>query len=83
MPGLGSECKSLWKSLNLSNILDTKVAAGLSKIAWKRLVKGAIKENEGTKLKQELSSKSKLKDGPMAKEDFEKKEYLAKMKRQA
>jgi hypothetical protein len=67
------------KSLNLPNILDTKVAAGLSKIAWKRLVKEAIKVNEVSKLKQEISSKSKLKDGPMAKEDFESKEYLAKM----
>ena len=31
------------------------------------------------RLKQEISSKSKVKDGPMAKEDFESKEYLAKM----
>ena len=79
LPGLVPECRSLLKSLNLPNILDTKVAAGLSKIAWKRLVKEAIKENEVTKLKQEISSKSKLKDGPMSKEDFELKDYLGKM----
>ena len=46
LPGLVPECKSLLKSLNLPDILDTKVAAGLSKVAWKKLVKTAIKENE-------------------------------------
>ena len=41
--------------------------------------KEAIKENVVSKLKQELSSESKLKNGPMAKEDFEIKKYLDKM----
>ena len=79
LPRLLPECKSLLKSLNLPNILDTKVAAGLSEVAWKRLLKDAIKENEVSKLKNQISSKSKLKDGPMSKEDFELKDYLGKM----
>ena len=79
LPGLVSECKSLLKSLNLPNILDIKVAAGLSKVAWKRLVKDAIKEIEVSKLKKQISTKSKLKDGPMSKEDFKIKDYLGKM----
>ena len=79
LPGMVPECKSLLKSLNLPNILDTKVATGLSKVACKRLLKDAIKENEVLQLKNQISSKSKLKDGPLSKEDFEIKDYIGKM----
>ena len=79
LSGWVPEYKSILKSLNFTNTLDTKVTSGLSKITWKSLVKEAIKENVVSKLKQELSSESKLKNGPMAKEDFEIKKYLDKM----
>ena len=79
LPGLVKEGKILIKQFNLPNIFEKKVFTGLSKLSWKRLVNSAIMNFEESKLKSIIIDKSKLKDGPMATENFEPKEYLSTM----
>ena len=80
LPGLVPECKELIKSLNLPDLFEEeKVNRTLSKLAWRKLVTKAIIEDEEAKFKKAFSSKSKLKDGDMTKESFERKDYLTRM----
>ena len=74
------ESKNLITQLNLPDIFEKQVFTGLSKLSWKRLVNSAIRNVEESRLKEIILVKSKLKDGPMATENFEQKEYLTTMK---
>ena len=80
LPGLVQESKNLITQLNLPDIFEKQVFTGLSKLSWKRLVNSAIRKVEESRLKEIILVKSKLKDGPMATENFEQKEYLTTMK---
>ena len=77
LPGLVHECKSLIKSLNLSNLFDEKVSSTCSKLMWKNRVNKAIVEFEESNLKILFSSKSKLKDGPIMGESFGQNGYIS------
>ena len=79
LPGLVPECKELIKSLNLPDLFEKKVNGTLSKLAWKKLVTKAILADEEAKFKKAFSSKSKLRDGDMTLESFERKDYLTRM----
>ena len=79
LPGLVPECKELIKSLNLPDLFEKKVYGTLSKLAWKKLVTKAILADEEAKFKKAFSSKSKLRDGDMTLESFERKDYLTRM----
>ena len=77
LPGLVPECKILLKSLNLPNLLESKMKAKWSKMAWKKIVNKKIYEQEESSLKQNMSPKSKLRDGSAMEETFDRKEYLS------
>ena len=77
--GLVDECQQLIKLLDLPDILDCSISHGVSKMSWKRLVKGAICLYEEKELKSEISRKSKLVDGPMVNESFERQEYISRL----
>ena len=79
LPGLVNECKSLIKKLKLPDIFEEKVNSGLSKLTWKRLVNCAIVKYEESNLRNIISEKSKLKDGPLSSESFEPKEYISRL----
>ena len=79
LPGLVPECKILLKSLNLPNLLDANIKTKWSKLAWKKMVNRKICEHEESSLKQEMSQKSKLKNGSTMDETFERREYLSKL----
>ena len=79
LPGLVNECKSLIKKLKLPDIFEEKVNSGLSKLTWKRLVNRAIVKYEESNLRNIISEKSKLKDGPLSSESFEPKEYISRL----
>ena len=75
-PGFIPEARNLISKYNLPNIIDQEVH--FSKLKWKSIVKKAINTNYENELKSKMTT-SKLKDGPMTKESFGKKEYLMKM----
>ena len=79
LPGLVPECKELIKSLNLPNLFDTEVRKKLPKFAWKKIVNSKILDFEETNLKKIIEQKSKLRNGPIIEENFERKDYLSKM----
>ena len=79
LPGLVNECRQMLKDLKLPNILENSVADSISKLTWKKLVRNAVLNYEECELKKEISDKSKLVDGPMAMEDFQRKPYLSNL----
>ena len=77
LPGFVKEGHQLLEKFSLPNIIDQKQK--ISKLQWKQRVRKALYEHYGNHLKTQISQYSKLKDGPMASEDFEEKPYLSKM----
>ena len=75
-PGLVNEAKKLIEELGLDDITNTKTLKKWSKQSWKRVVKNAVSMKCSSKLKEEILSLDKLKNGPMANEDFETKCYM-------
>ena len=57
--------------------MESKVKAKWSKMAWKKIVNKKIYEEEESSLKQNMSQKSKLRDGSAMEETFDRKEYLS------
>ena len=77
LPGFVQEGRSLFRKFSLPNIIDDDIT--FSKCQWKRLVKSSVYDNYEDYLKKKISASSKLKNGPMATETFEEKEYITNM----
>ena len=75
-PGFVSEMKSIIHQYNLPDIIEGK---SMSKLKWKTTVKAAIRTYHEIELKDKMTT-SKLKDGPLVDEIFEKKDYITSMK---
>ena len=76
-PGFVNEGRRLLERFSLPNIIDEKHP--ISRLQWKKMVKSAIHENYEKELKLQISTSSKLREGPMAAENFEEKPYLTEM----
>ena len=77
-PGFIPEAINLIELYELPNIIDE---TSMSQQKWKSTVKSNIKATYEKELKLRMTT-SKLKDGPLLKEKFEKKEYLVSMQGQ-
>ena len=77
LPGFAKEGRQLLKKFSLPNIIDQKQK--ISKLQWKQMVRKAVHKHYGNHLKTQISKYSKLRDGPMASEDFEEKPYISEM----
>ena len=78
-PGLLTECKKEIAALGLPDITRKEILIKWSKWKWKRELKRKIKARCENELKEKMFSYSKLKDGPMATESFQTKDYLKSM----
>ena len=65
--------------MGLPNIMDENVLSNWNKSQWKRVVKKRINEKCESELKESMKAYSKLKDGPMPKEQFKMKNYIKEM----
>ena len=74
-PGFVSESRRLIQRYKLPDIIDGK---SMSKIKWRTSVKNAIKSCYENELQEKMTT-SKLKDGPLVDEIFEKKDYITAM----
>ena len=74
-PGFIPEMRNLIDRYKLPDIIDGNQIA---KSKWKTTVKTAIKTTYGRELKDKMTT-SKLKDGPMVGEEFEKRDYIMSM----
>ena len=74
-PGFIPEMRILLNKYKLPDIIDGKL---IQKSKWKTTVKTAIRATYEGELKQKMTT-SKLKDGPMVTENFEKKDYLGRL----
>ena len=74
LPGFVKEARDLLEMFSLPNIIDEKDKT--SKLQWKKMVTKAIYLNYENELKSQITSYSKLKDGPMASETFQQRGYF-------
>ena len=74
-PGFVSEARSLIELYKLPNIIDGKT---MTKQKWKTKVKSGIKTFYEKELQKKMCT-SKLKDGPLVKEEFSRKDYIMDM----
>ena len=77
LPGFVKEARDLLQMFSLTNIIDEKDKT--YKLQWKKMVTKAIYSNYENELKSQITSYSKLKDGPMASETFQQRGYLEEM----
>ena len=77
LPGFVKEGRQLIEKFSLPNIIDEKL--NISQLRWKQMVRKAVSTDYERELMSQIMASSKLRDGPMTKENFEEKEYLSKM----